>query len=77
MSITVEELATQAIALSPDDRERLVALLLASLPQQPDAELDAAWDSEIQARVAAVESATAAFVSSADVHQQARKIYER
>jgi putative addiction module component (TIGR02574 family) len=77
MPTSVEQLATQAIALSPQDRAQLADLLLASLPDDADAEVDAAWDQEIMRRVAAVESGTARLVSAADVHAEARKIYQR
>lgn len=77
MPTSVEQLATQAIALSPQDRAQLADLLLASLPDDADAELDSAWDQEIMRRVAAVESGTARLFSAADVHSEARKIYQR
>ena len=77
MSTTVEALATQAIGLSIEDRARLADLLLASLPEGEDPEVDAAWEQEIQRRVDAVESGTARLISAAEVHVQARKIYQR
>lgn len=77
MSTSVEELATQAISLSPADRARLAELLLASLPDEPDPEVDAAWDQEIQRRVHAVESGTTRLISATEVHAEARKIYRR
>jgi len=77
MPNSVEELATQAINLSPEDRARLADLLLASLPEQADAEVDAAWEEEIRRRVAAVEANVAPLVPAADVHADARKIYQR
>ena len=76
MPTSVEQLATQAIALSPQDRAQLADLLLASLPDDADAEVDSAWDQEIMRRVAAVESGNAQLVSAADVHAEARKIYQ-
>ncbi len=77
MSATLEQLTTQAIALSPEDRARLADLLLASLPGDADEPLDAAWDQEIQRRISAVESGAARLFSATDVHAQARKIYQR
>jgi putative addiction module component (TIGR02574 family) len=77
MPASVEELATQAITLSPEDRARLADLLLASLPDEEDPEVEAAWDEEIRRRVKAVEAGTARLVSAADVHEEARKIYQR
>ena len=77
MSTTLEQLTSQAIALSPEDRARLSDFLLASLPDEADEPLDEAWDQEIQRRVQAVESGTARLVSATDVHAAARKIYQR
>ena len=77
MPTPLEQLTTQAIALSPEDRARLADLLLASLPDEADEPLGEDWDQEIQRRLRAVESGTAPLVSAADVHADARKIYRR
>ena len=77
MPPSVEELATQAISLSPADRALLSDLLLASLPDGADPEVDAAWEQEIQRRVIAVESGSARLIPAAEVHAEARKIYQR
>lgn len=77
MPTTVEALASQAIALGTEDRARLADLLLASLPEDEDAEVDAAWDQEIQRRVNAVETDTARLISADEVHAQARKLYDQ
>jgi putative addiction module component (TIGR02574 family) len=77
MSTTVEELATQAITLSAEDRARLADLLLASLPAGEDPDVDAAWDEEIRRRVEAVELGAARLVPAEEVHAEARKIYKR
>jgi putative addiction module component (TIGR02574 family) len=77
MSTTVEALAAQAIHLSAEDRTHLADLLLASLPEGTDDQVDAAWDLEIERRVEAVNAGTAQLVSSEDVHAAARQIYQR
>ena len=77
MSTTLEQITSQAIALSPEDRARLADLLLASLPDEADEPLDEAWDQEVERRVKAVESGAARLVSATDVHADARKIYQR
>ena len=74
MPTSVEELAWQAIKLSAEDRARLADLLLASLPDEEDPDVDAAWDQEIRRRVSAVESGNGRLVSAAEVHAQARKL---
>jgi putative addiction module component (TIGR02574 family) len=77
MTTLVEELSARAKTLSVQDRARLAEELLASLDQEPDSEVDAAWDREIQRRVAEVESGTVALVSSEDVHAEARRLIRR
>ena len=77
MPTPLEQLTSQAIALSPEDRARLADLLLASLPDEGDEPLGEGWDEEIQRRLKAVESGTARLVSATDVHAEARKIYQR
>lgn len=77
MPTSLEQLTSQAIALSPEDRARLVDLLLASLPDEADEPLGEDWDQEIQRRLQAVDAGTARLVSAADVHAEARKIYQR
>ena len=77
MPTPLEQLTSQAIALSAEDRARLADLLLASLPGEADEPLGEDWDQEIQRRLSAVQSGTARLISAADVHAEARKIYQR
>ena len=77
MPTSVEELAVQAIALSPEDRARLADLLLASLPDAEDAEVDAAWDRELKRRLDSIETGTARLAPAEEVHAEARRIYGR
>ena len=77
MATNLEELTSQAIALSPEDRARLADLLFASLPDDALEPLGEAWDQEIERRLNAVSSGTARLVPAADVHAEARKIYQR
>jgi putative addiction module component (TIGR02574 family) len=77
MSTTVEELVEQASTLSAEDRTHLADLLLASVPDDESAEVDASWEEEIRRRVDAVRTGTAQTVSAEDVHAQARRLYQR
>jgi putative addiction module component (TIGR02574 family) len=77
MPTPLEQLTSQAIALSTEERARLADLLLASLPDTADEPLGEDWDNEIQRRLSAVESGTARLISAADVHAEARKIHQR
>ncbi len=75
MSTSVEELAAKAQELSPEDRARLAENLLASLQDEPQSEVEAAWDGEIERRVEQVRAGTAQLIPAEDVHADARQIY--
>lgn len=53
MPPSLESVEQLALALSPEDRAQLAEILLESLQGPPLAEVQAAWDREIAARVAA------------------------
>ena len=77
MSTSVEELVVQASHLSVEDRTHLADLLLASVPEDESADVDAGWEQEIRRRVDAVRAGTAKTVSAEDVHAKARRLYQR
>ena len=77
MTTLVEELSARARTLPPEDRARLAEELLESLEQDPDSEVDAAWDREIERRVAEVEAGTAKLIPAGDVHAEARRLIRR
>jgi len=70
----VAELAEQARTLSAEERSRLVDLLLESLHDAPLAEVEAAWDKEIEGRVAAFERGEVQSHAAEDVFAEARRI---
>lgn len=55
MNDLVTELAAQGLSLPPEERVRLLDLLLASLTEGSGSEVDAAWCAEIERRVRAHE----------------------
>ena len=77
MPTLVEELSERAKTLSVQDRARLAEELLESLDQEPASEVEAAWDREVQRRVAEVESGMVTLVPSDDVHADARRLILR
>ena len=77
MSTLVEELSARAKTLSAEDRARLAEELLESLDKEPESEVEAAWDREIERRVAEVESGSVKLVSAEDVHAEARRLIRR
>lgn len=77
MPTLVEELSARARTLPPEDRARLAEELLESLEQDPDSEVEAAWDREIERRVAEVKAGTATLIPAEDVHAEARRLIRR
>lgn len=75
MSTLVEELSQRARALSNEDRALLAEHLLETLPDDSEADTEAAWGLEIATRLEDAKLGTARWVSSEDVHAQARRIY--
>ena len=73
MADLVAELSERAKVLSPEDRARLAEELLASLEESPSAEVDAAWDAEIQRRIAEVEAGAARLVPAEEVFARVRQ----
>jgi putative addiction module component (TIGR02574 family) len=77
MPTLVEELSARAKTLSAEDRAHLAEELLESLDQESESEVEAAWDREIERRVAEVESGTVKLISAEEVHAEARRLIRR
>lgn len=73
----VAELAERGRSLGLEDRSRLVELLLESLHEPPLSEIEAAWDKEIERRVAAYERGEVETFAAEDVFAEARCIAPR
>lgn len=58
MERNLEEVIRTAAQLPEQDRATLAGLLIASLDPTPEADVEAAWDLELQNRVAEVEAGT-------------------
>ena len=74
MSDIVAELADRGRSLAPEDRSRLVELLLESLQDPPLSDIASAWDAEIVKRVAAYRRGEVETFSAEDVFAEARRI---
>jgi putative addiction module component (TIGR02574 family) len=74
MSISLAEIEQQARMLSPDERARLVDVLLESLRETPLAEIEAAWEREIEERVAAYDRGEVQTYRAEDVFAEAKRI---
>jgi putative addiction module component (TIGR02574 family) len=77
MSTLVEELSARAKTLPVEDRARLAEELLDSLQETSDANADAAWEREIERRVAEIEAGSVKLVPAEDVHADARRLIRR
>ena len=73
MADTVAELAERGRALAPEDRARLVELLLRSL-EAPDSSIEEAWRVEIRRRVAAYERGEAVLFDADEVIAEAERL---
>ena len=74
MTDLVAELAKRGRSLALEDRSRLVELLLDTLHEPPLAEIEAAWDKEIERRIAAHERGEIETFAAEDVFAEARRI---
>jgi len=74
MSDTVAELVSKGKQLPREERELLVDELLASLNEPAANQLDAAWEAEIERRLAAFERGDTKAISAEDVFVKARAI---
>ena len=74
MPDTLERLQTQARSLSPEERAKLADFLLDSLRDAPLAEIEQAWEREIEERVAAFERDDQPTISAESVFAEARRL---
>jgi putative addiction module component (TIGR02574 family) len=74
MSATLKELEQQVRSLSSEERARLAELLLESLSEAPLADVEAAWEREIEDRVAAYERGEVQMHAAEDVFAEARRL---
>jgi putative addiction module component (TIGR02574 family) len=73
MTTLVDELSQKALELPPEERVRLAEKLLATV-HQIDAEVEAAWDQEIQRRLAEIDNGTAKLIPAEEVFAEVRRI---
>jgi putative addiction module component (TIGR02574 family) len=73
----VAELAERGEKLTPEDRSRLVDILLASLHEAPVAEVEAAWDQEVESRLAAYDRGEMQAIDGEEVLAKACRLAEQ
>jgi putative addiction module component (TIGR02574 family) len=72
MSTNFAGLEAQALELSPEERVRLADHLLASVSEGVAADIDTAWDEELQRRLAELDAGGMDLVSVEDAVHRAR-----
>ena len=73
----VMELVERGKELAPEDRSRLVDMLLVSLHEAPVAEVDAAWDEEVERRLAAHDRGEVQAIDGEEVLAKAHRLAAR
>ena len=74
MNDQVAVLAERGLALSQEDRARLAEVLLASLDPEPQSEVEAAWEVEIERRLAAYDRGEVQAIDAVEVFAKAELI---
>lgn len=74
MSALLKDIELQTRQLSPDDRARLAEMLLESVQEPTISPIEAAWDVEISARIAAWKRGATVTYAAEDVLAQAREL---
>ena len=74
MSLSLVDIEQQARLLSPDDRARLAEVLLESLQDDSILEIEAAWQQEIESRVAAYDRGETQTFLAEDVFAEAKRL---
>lgn len=70
----VTDLAAKGAALAPEDRSRLIDLLLVSLHEMPLAEVETAWNEEVERRLTAHDRGETQSIDGEEVLAEARRI---
>ena len=73
MSALLKQIEDQALALSAEERAKLAQSMLESL-QSPLADIEAAWEHEIEQRVAAFDRGEIPSYPAEDVFAEARRL---
>lgn len=74
MSDALKDLEQRVKALSAEERARLAELLLESLEEGSLAEIEAAWEREIEERAAAYDRGELKAIPAEDVFAEARRL---
>ncbi len=70
----INALEEEVLRLPPEERARLAELLLSSLDELPEAELERIWFAEAQRRAEQIDSGAVQLVPSEEVERKARAL---
>ncbi len=73
MAVTLDSVATEALVLPPDQRMALAYQLLVSVDPAPESGADAAWESEISARIARYDAGAAHALPASEFFSRLRE----
>jgi putative addiction module component (TIGR02574 family) len=74
MTDLVDDLAARGKALSPEDRSRLVEILIESLREDSLTDVEAAWDAEIERRLESFDRGGVATRDGEEVLARAKRL---
>jgi putative addiction module component (TIGR02574 family) len=74
MSELLTKRSQQACKLDPEEHEQLIEQLLASLAEGLSDEVDAAWETEIKRRLAAIENPGTQLIAAEDVFTEIEEL---
>ncbi len=75
MSVTLEKVTHEALDLPQQQRARLAHALILSIEDEPDQDVAAAWDAEIERRVDEIRSGRVKGIPAEDVFAKLRDKY--
>lgn len=74
MTSTLENIYAEAMKLSPEERADLADLLWVSVEPKVEVEVEAAWDEEIQRRIAELEAGRTEAIPGEEVFEELHAI---
>jgi putative addiction module component (TIGR02574 family) len=70
----IDALEKEVLRLPPEERARLAELLLSSLDELSESDLERVWFAEAQRRAEQIDSGSAQLISSEEVEKKARSL---
>lgn len=74
MSALLDELSKKAMQLDVEERAQLAQELMESVDQDSDAEVGAAWETELASRIAKYELGESKLIPAAEVFEAAKRL---